>query len=425
MVNNHYDKSDLMMDIMKKVISICLCAVFTLLAACSSDSEGEQKKIQVNNEKELNQTLYADQQKGGISFVAEADWTTSVSESTATKAAATWVTLDPDHGGKGSYTVSINLEPNLTGQKRTATITITCGDTKITVTVTQEGTTESGDVPGANQNYLVSRIQEVYETVVAATGAKETSTTAYTFEYDSQNRITKAQEDETYFSGEKEMSGNTFTYGDNTIVMKSFSDDKTDEQDEATFTLGEDGNIVKYEIVEVESGSRSWYSAGTLTYDSEGYLTTAEGQVDMSSGEPENRVDMAVWKDGNLIRAYNDYYGTDQQKTRSEMEYANSEYINNPNVNLDLNFFVCDSEWLDCFAFGGAYIKPYGHIGKRSKNYMTAEYDKYHGDNEYCTYQYEFDEKGLPVKVIKTRHDKENYYSKNQITYTITYKLAQ
>lgn len=77
-----------------------LCIATTLLAACSNDDGEEQKKIQVNDEKELNQTLYADQLKGGISFVAEDDWTTVVAGNTVTRSAVSWITLDPDHGAK-------------------------------------------------------------------------------------------------------------------------------------------------------------------------------------------------------------------------------------------------------------------------------------------------------------------------------------
>lgn len=407
---------------MKKVLLACLCALITLLASCSSDNEGEPKKIRISNEKELNQTLYADEQTGGISFVAEDDWTTTISENVATKSAVSWITLNPDHGTKGSYTISINLEPNLTGKKRTATITIVCGDTKITVTVTQEGTTESGEVP--ETNYLVSRIVRVHETVVAATGTKETDTETYTYTYDNQNRIIKVREDETLENGKMEYLEETYTYKDNTITSKTSSSYDNDEVDKAVYILGEDGNIATYEILETEAGTSSWKNKGTLSYDKDGHLSIATMKVADSSSGNEDEEDRAVWKDGNLVKVYDDYYGSGQKDTYSEMSYENPEYVNNQSINLDLNYVVCDTEWLDCFAFGGRYIKPYGHIGKRSKNYMTKEYDGYHGDH--CIYEYKFDEKGLPVQVVKKRYyAKDNYFSKDELTYTITYQAAQ
>lgn len=406
---------------MRKAIFMFLCIATTLLAACSNDDGEEQKKIQVNNEKELNQTLYADQLKGGISFVAEDDWTTVVTDNTVTRSAVSWITLDPDHGAKGSYTVSINLEPNLTGKKRTATITIVCGDTKITVTITQEGTTESGEVPEVGgKRYLVSRIDCVHEMVVASTGVKYTDFEIYTYEYDDQNRVIRMQEEETLSSGVAEISGNTFTYKDNIILMQSFSNDESDEYDEATLTLGADGNISVYEINEFEKdNSRSWYTAGSLSYNEEGYVIRADMKVEASNGEIESQVDLATWENGNMVKVYDDAYGVDHEKTVTIMSYDNPAYVNNTNINLDLNYLICDSEWLDCWAFSGSYIKHYGFMGKRSKNYMTKEYDGY--NQEYCTYTYDFNDEGLPVKIVKTRHERSDYFSKSVVTYTITY----
>jgi hypothetical protein len=51
-------------------------------------------------------------------------------------------------GSAGTYTVVITIETNYTGEKREATIEIICGTDKITVTVTQEGTTKGGEKPG-------------------------------------------------------------------------------------------------------------------------------------------------------------------------------------------------------------------------------------------------------------------------------------
>ncbi len=50
-------------------------------------------------------------------------------------------------GGAGSYTLAIELDPNYTGSDRSATITVTCAGTTITVTVTQNGKTANGEVP--------------------------------------------------------------------------------------------------------------------------------------------------------------------------------------------------------------------------------------------------------------------------------------
>lgn len=232
--------------------------------------------------------------------------------------------------------------------------------------------------------------------------------------------VVRMQEEETLSSGVVEISGNTFTYKDNIILMQSFSNDESDEYDEATLTLGADGNISVFEINEFEKiNSRSWYTAGSLSYNEEGNVIRADMKVEASNGEIENQVDLATWENGNMVKVYDDAYGVDHEKTVTTLSYDNPAYVNNTNINLDLNYLICDSEWLDCWAFSGSYIKHYGFMGKRSKNYMTKEYDVY--NQEYCTYTYDFNDEGLPVKIVKTRHERFDYFSKSVVTYTITY----
>lgn len=280
------------------------------------------------------------------------------------------------------------------------------------------------EVPEA-YSYLVNSIVRVQETVVASTGEREIDTETYSYTYDELNRIVKVREDETLNNGSKEYREEYYTYEGRKIFSRSSSSYDNDEVDDAVYTLGTDDNIIDYKIQEFESGSRSWETKGSLFYDSDGYVMAAAMTVVNSDNETEDERDEAVWKDGNLVRVYDEYLGEGRENVYSEMSYENPEYVNNPDINLDLNFVVCDTEWLDCFAFSGRYIKPYGHIGKRSKNYMTREYDSSNGN--YFIYEYEFDERGLPVKVRKKRYEAQEkpYFSKDEITYTITYKTVQ
>jgi hypothetical protein len=47
----------------------------------------------------------------------------------------------------GDYTVAISLEPNYTGEDRTAAIAIRWEGSEITASVMQKGTKEDGNVP--------------------------------------------------------------------------------------------------------------------------------------------------------------------------------------------------------------------------------------------------------------------------------------
>jgi len=141
---------------MKKVNSFILfflSAVVLTFWSCSDDDE-KTKPIVVENQTTLNQSVYADKTEGssGVSFATTSAWTSSV-KAAATRADAAasdttkWVSLNPSSGTKaGNYTVAIELEPNKTGNDRSAAITIHCDGAEITINVTQKGTKEDGTV---------------------------------------------------------------------------------------------------------------------------------------------------------------------------------------------------------------------------------------------------------------------------------------
>ena len=113
-----------------------------LLASCSDDKDysGDFGQIKVPDTRQLEQTVSADdtQSARGVTFTTEGAWTSTIAETRAE--APAWISISPDRGdAAGSYTLKITLEPNTSGASRTATIVITCGTSKIEITVTQEG----------------------------------------------------------------------------------------------------------------------------------------------------------------------------------------------------------------------------------------------------------------------------------------------
>ncbi|MDR2882260.1 MAG: hypothetical protein LBU98_00545, partial [Alistipes sp.] len=136
-----------------------------------------EPQIEVPDESELTQQAFADEQtSGGFTFVAKAAWTATVTESANTRAEGiSWLRLLLDgeetySGAAGTFNLVIELDTNYTGDDRSATITITSGGTNITITVTQEGTTESGDTPEPKPSLseLVAHCEELHEWVDAA-----------------------------------------------------------------------------------------------------------------------------------------------------------------------------------------------------------------------------------------------------------------
>jgi hypothetical protein len=141
---------------MRNVAATAAClAVFTLFSGCSKDKNGTDspKPITVANSEQLTQTVYADKTTGAsaVQISTTGAWTSSIAETTATRAAApSWISISPSSGNQaGDYTIAISVEPNLTGADRTATVSITCEGSTTTITLTQKKENEDGIVPVA------------------------------------------------------------------------------------------------------------------------------------------------------------------------------------------------------------------------------------------------------------------------------------
>lgn len=393
---------------MKKLLCTMPCAlwmglVLLFVTACSDD-DNNTRQIEVADESELEQTLSGDQQTSTLSFVAASDWTSTVSETTpTTKSADSWLKLDPDHGGAGSYTINIILEPNEIGETRSAVITISCGGTQITVSVTQEAT--SGSVTPSDR-YFVERVNILNEEVYS-TGETHKNEDIYFFEYDEKGRVTLVRTEDQEADGTNEI-----TYGDGTVTIYTTGEDGYEET--SVFTLNKDGYVKSFSRKESSGESVE----GTIVYDENGYVKS--GTRIVRSGSENEYTDTAEWEDGNLVKACMGSSVGEPDKTTAVMKYNNPDYVNTPTINLDLNYLICSTEWLDCLMMDGLYLQPFGYMGKRSALYMTEERDMYSGD--YYTYTYDYDELGRPVTIHKVRHTDDTYYVSEEYTYTITYK---
>jgi hypothetical protein len=118
------------------------------------DPVGENTQIELPNKSEQTQQAFADEDtSGGFTFTAKSAWTASVVETSATRASnVSWLRLlsngkETYSGEAGTFTLAVELDPNYTGETRSATITISCGGTEITINVTQNGKKEDGSAP--------------------------------------------------------------------------------------------------------------------------------------------------------------------------------------------------------------------------------------------------------------------------------------
>ena len=159
---------------MKKKLHLSLLTM--LLAAmsgmtfwsCESESETSPAPITVQDEQALTQNVYADDTQGNnVQFTTAGAWTSSITTSgnavpvpgsmravpteaplPSTSGTTTWISIEPNSGDKaGNYDVSLNLEPNFTGETRSAVVTLVSEGQETSISVTQQSVTNAGYVP--------------------------------------------------------------------------------------------------------------------------------------------------------------------------------------------------------------------------------------------------------------------------------------
>ena len=130
---------------MKKILFIFI-ALSALLVSCDVVTS-----IKDYDKNKLNVTVYANDTeiKGGFSFTASEAWSTFVEYNNNNEG---WITIDPAGGGAGQVTMNILLEENNSGEARTATIHIVCGNSNLNIAVEQKSTENTGDDNGENND---------------------------------------------------------------------------------------------------------------------------------------------------------------------------------------------------------------------------------------------------------------------------------
>jgi len=131
-----------------------LVMLLSLILAFTACKKNEESNLYLHNKQDAIQTAFADETKtNGFTFTAKNNWVATIKEITNHKNNdVSWLTLfcsemETYIGNAGTFSMDISLELNYSGQTRRATIEIMSGDDKITITVTQSGTTEEGEVP--------------------------------------------------------------------------------------------------------------------------------------------------------------------------------------------------------------------------------------------------------------------------------------
>jgi hypothetical protein len=137
---------------------ITLLSLFVAVFSACDQKDDISDPITIDDNQILTQVVYADELQGqsAIHFATMGTWITSISEQTHPDKKPAWISVSPDNGGKaGSYIMTINLEPNLTGTERTAIITISCEQKNVEISVTQKATKKDGEIYGKKITFNV------------------------------------------------------------------------------------------------------------------------------------------------------------------------------------------------------------------------------------------------------------------------------
>ena len=126
---------------LKKLFYLLTIMMVLLSWSCSpGEDEGLEPAppVQDKPKVEISSSVPVVEQEGStasIDFTTSAAWTATVSDESRT---SSWCSVSPISGGAGTHTLTITTTPNDTYDERRATITLTCGTTSKSFTVSQK-----------------------------------------------------------------------------------------------------------------------------------------------------------------------------------------------------------------------------------------------------------------------------------------------
>lgn len=195
--------------------------------------------------------------------------------------------------------------------------------------------------PGMDNAYrwIVERIEGGWYSETD-NGERREGRAVYEFSYDEYDRVISMERRMTESGDGGEMEEVTlmsFGYGAGGMAtVESFWHNGEQEYEmETDYLTNADGYVEWFSSRRVEDGMED-VTEGRLWYDEEGHVVQMEYPLDYDD-------DDAAWENGNLIRVI--YKGSENiGQQQAWMQYGNTEWWNNPEVNVDFNWLLASSE---------------------------------------------------------------------------------
>ena len=332
-----------------KVMKYCFAAVAALVMLASCDQiiggDGELMIDPVEDallEQTVGSTALAAE---GVTFTTTGAWTSQVVPSTK-GSQPMWVSISPDHGEEaGTYTITISLEANDTGEDRKAYIIITCGEQKITISITQVATEDVPSNGGEEDNSkpqpkCVNSIDYRYTNTVYEYDSMHYT---LTYKYDDQNRVVRIEEicdDEDEWDSYEIWHTFDYTIVDNVTVASTYKSGGDYSTRDKTYDVTlQNGRAVqallkgKYEEYETYKHR--------FSYDNAGYLVEMATHINEYGQEVVECVEL-IYSEGLMV-------GTSwgEEDDDKNLFDANAYYMNrypNDRTNVDFNIFLLNGD---------------------------------------------------------------------------------
>ena len=274
----------------------------------------------------------------GVTFTTTGAWTSQVVP--ATKGSEPmWVSITPDHGDEaGTYTITISLEANDTGEDRKADIIITCGEQKITISITQVATEDvpsaGVEVPTPEYKKYVKKLEWDY---IHYDGNEEKD--VLTFEYDYKNRVIYMERN---YIDSYDSRNIRYNFGYAIDGKVELTERKNDGyQTWSTIvaaTLDKAGRVSRFVFADDEDEG-GYEEYGRFEYNSDGYLSAMIWGESTDGGKEEEGVKL-YYTDG-LLSATQEF-DDDGEYTEYELNELPSSLLfpnlyPNDKINIDLS----------------------------------------------------------------------------------------